>query len=360
MYLKQRSIDIILENQHGSGAYIACPNFPTYQYCWFRDGSFVAYSMDLTGQFESAHKFHAWAALAVNQRLALIDRALQFLAAGKPLGLTEILHTRYTLDGEDGVQEEWPNFQLDGFGTWLWALNEHRLAAKITLPADWIQAATATATYLEALWGKPCYDCWEEFPDKIHLHTLAAIYGGLHACQSLDGIDRTATLDAIKTYVMENGIVNGHISKYVGSDTVDASLLGLCLPYQMLPAGHELMKATAAEIEKLLNRSGETNRLHGGVHRYVTDTYYGGGAWILLSAWLGWYFVEVGETAKAFELLAWIESCANETGDFPEQVPQALNDPAYYQPWVDRWGPIATPLLWSHANYLILRNKLNP
>ena len=141
---------------------------------------------------------------------------------------------------------------------------------------------------------------------SIHLHTLAAIYGGLHACQSLDGIDRTVTLDAIKTYVMENGIVNGHISKYVGSDTVDASLLGLCLPYQMLPAGHELMKATAAEIEKLLNRSGETNRLHGGVHRYVTDTYYGGGAWILLSAWLGWYFVEVGETATAFELLAWI------------------------------------------------------
>ena len=23
------------------------------------------------------------------------------------------------------------------------------------------------------------------------------------------------------------------------------------------------------------------------------------------------------------------------------------------QPWVRRWGPAATPLLWSHAMYLI-------
>jgi hypothetical protein len=22
-------------------------------------------------------------------------------------------------------------------------------------------------------------------------------------------------------------------------------------------------------------------------------------------------------------------------------------------PWLERWGPVATPLLWSHAMYLI-------
>jgi hypothetical protein len=25
-----------------------------------------------------------------------------------------------------------------------------------------------------------------------------------------------------------------------------------------------------------------------------------------------------------------------------------------YAPWLKRWGPIANPLLWSHAEYLIL------
>jgi GH15 family glucan-1,4-alpha-glucosidase len=53
-----------------------------------------------------------------------------------------------------------------------------------------------------------------------------------------------------------------------------------------------------------------------------------------------------------------MESTANEMGYLPEQVPATLNDPSFYQPWLNRWGNIATPLLWSHANYLILNNKL--
>jgi NHL repeat/Glycosyl hydrolases family 15 len=48
--LYQRSILIILQNQSPSGAYIASPNFPTYAYCWLRDGSFIAHAMDRTGQ----------------------------------------------------------------------------------------------------------------------------------------------------------------------------------------------------------------------------------------------------------------------------------------------------------------------
>lgn len=347
----QRSVDIILANQHASGAYVACPNFPTYQYCWFRDGSFVAYSMDLVGRSTSAHRFHAWAAQAVNQRIHVVNRALQFVAEGKPIGEAEILHTRYTLEGQDGTREEWPNFQLDGFGAWLWALNEHRLRAKAALPADWVQAASVAASYLEALWRQPCFDCWEEFPDKVHLHTLAAIYGGLQACQELDDHDRSHTLAEIKRYIFEHGVVNEHFAKFIGADTVDASLLGLSTPYNLVSPNHPLMQATVQEIERLLNGG-------GGVHRYNSDTYYGGGEWVLLAGWLGWYYAETGQRLKAQKLLSWMESTANEMGDLPEQVPATLNAPDSYQPWLDRWGNIATPLLWSHANYLILSKKL--
>ena len=45
-------------------------------------------------------------------------------------------------------------------------------------------------------------------------------------------------------------------------------------------------------------------------------------------------------------------------GDLPEQEPTDLNDLNYYEPWVERWGPPAVPLLWSHANYLILNQLL--
>ena len=351
MDLFQRSIEIILENQHPSGAYVASPNFPTYHYCWFRDSSFIAYSMNLVGESTSAERFHAWAANAIDRRADVVARALQSASMGKPIAETEILHTRYTLEGQDGTREEWPNFQLDGFGTWLWALNEHRIHTNKLLPADWVKAASVTASYLEAFWRQPCYDCWEEFPDKVHLYTLAAIYGGLQACEELDGRDRSKTLSDIKSIILGSGVANGHFSKFIGSDTVDASLMGLSIPYNVVSPVNPMMQATILEIERLLRRG-------GGIHRYNCDTYYGGGEWILLAGWLGWYYAETGNMPEAKRMLNWMESTANESGYLPEQIPATLNDRAFYQPWLSRWGTIATPLLWSHANYLTLKKKI--
>ena len=346
--LSQVSLEIILKNQSPSGAFIASPNFPTYAYCWFRDSSFIAYSLDLYGVHEASARFHNWAARAVNERSTVVGKALQLVKEGKPLGETEILHTRYTLTGEDGSREEWPNFQLDGFGTWLWALSEHKRMSGTNLPKEWIQAASLTASYLEALWQQPCYDCWEEFSDKVHLHTLAAIYGGLQACQELDDRDRSPVLEAIKTFIFNKGVVNGHFAKFIGSETIDASLLGLCVPYKLVSANHPWMQSTVGLIENLLYKG-------GGVHRYATDTYFGGGEWVLLAAWLGWYYVETGAVDSAQKILGWIESTANQKGELTEQVRATLLDESYFQPWIERWGPVATPLLWSHAQYLILK-----
>jgi len=168
--LYQRSIEIILENQSVSGAYIASPNFPTYHYCWFRDGSFIAYAMDLAGQHASAHRFHRWVAGRVNERKALVSIGLAKARAGERLTEAEILHTRYRLDGTDGEPGNWPNFQLDGFGTWLWALNEHhKQNPEMQLSHELLDAAELVADYLSELWSLPNYDCWEEFPDHVHL-----------------------------------------------------------------------------------------------------------------------------------------------------------------------------------------------
>ena len=64
----------------------------------------------------------------------------------------------------------------------------------------------------------------------------------------------------------------------------------------------------------------------------------------------------MGEKEKAGQLHQWIEAQANENGWLPEQVPVSLNEEAMYDPWIKKWGAIADPLLWSHANYLILCN----
>jgi GH15 family glucan-1,4-alpha-glucosidase len=309
--------------------------------------------MDLAGESASSARFHDWAAGAINAREAIVQRAEAKRRQNLPLGGGDILHTRYTLDGEEAspVEEEWPNFQLDGFGTWLWGLNEHLRMSGDPLKPEWRQAAALAARFLAILWNHPCSDCWEEFPKEIHTHTLAAIYGGLQAVTALGIADYRDVTRQIRQFVETEMVYDGYFVKFKGSYTVDASMLGLVTPYHLVSADDPRMTETLKRIQSTL-------WLGGGVHRYATDTYYGGGEWVLLAGWLGWYLAENQQPEAAEKLLTWMESQANEAGDLPEQVPATLNDPNYYQPWFRRWGEIARPLLWSHAKDIILRKSL--
>jgi GH15 family glucan-1,4-alpha-glucosidase len=49
-----------------------------------------------------------------------------------------------------------------------------------------------------------------------------------------------------------------------------------------------------------------------------------------------------------------MEAQAGEGGWLPEQVSIDVNNESMIVPWVEKWGPSAVPLLWSHAEYLIL------
>jgi len=348
--LSKRSIKIILQNQNPSGAYPACTNFPTYRYSWFRDGSYTAYAMDLVGEHESAASFHHWVARTVNTNAEVVERAMYKASRGEELEPSDILHTRYEVDGSYGT-DEWPNFQLDGFGTWLWALGEHTRLSPDILSDDVLTAVRLVADYLSALWRRPCSDCWEEFPDEVHTYTLGAIYAGLRASASLVDQSYDAEKEKVRSFINENCVQDGRFVKYVGRADVDASLLGLAVPYGVVTPNDAIMLATVEKIEASL-------RMGGGVHRYAADTFYGGGEWVLLTAWLGWYYTRAGEVEKARELMKWVEAQADGNEWLPEQVPESLNDVTYYEPWRERWGDIATPLLWSHANYLILYNNL--
>lgn len=348
--LVNRSIEIIKEGQAPSGAYIASPNFQNYGYSWFRDGAFIAYSMDLYGENQSARRFHEWAASVISNNADVISRSVNSVEqSGKPSN-TDYIHTRYSLDGQvaDG---EWPNNQLDGIGTWLWALNAHKELSGVDLPDFVLDSAELAVLYLSALWQFPCSDCWEEFHDQVHTYTLAAIQAGIKAFSDLSGSNHQSVIDAIQKTIIDQCVNNSHFTKRLGSEDVDANLISLAVPYGVVGIEHPLMTATIKKIEEDLTGT-------KGLHRYTEDTYYGGGEWVLLSAWLGWYWAERGNETRAQELLGWIESQADENGYLPEQTSEHLNKPEYYKIWVERWGEIANPLLWSHAKYLILQNSL--
>ncbi len=376
MDLYRRSIQAILQNQADSGAYIASPDFSSYTYCWLRDGSFIAYAMDRAGEHGSARAFFRWLDRTIRRHAWKVDRVLSKIERGQPLEDSDYLHTRYTLAGKE-AEGTWWNFQLDGYGTWLWALAEHvMLTGDASLLAELADSIETTVRYLSALWTHPNFDCWEEHPEYIHPYTLSAIYAGLKAADSMmrTGGRSAEIAESIRRFVLVRGAQDGKVVKHIGLEeeiradgplpsnlsephkpaVVDASLVGLSTPYRLLSPTDPLMKATVACIEADLHRPG------GGVYRYKADTYYGGGEWVLLAAWLGWYYTEAGEWNLAQELLRWVEEQADADGDLPEQVSSHLLASDRFDEWQTRWGPVAEPLLWSHAMYIILCSALQP
>lgn len=365
--LHRHSLAVILDNQQPGGGYLACPNMPDYQFSWFRDGAFIAYALTLDGwqanishrgnmgsQWDSASQFHNWCAEVINRCTDQLERSIERAQAGQPLILTETLNARYRADG-DPDSGEWPEFQLDGPGTWLWSLAEFVNYTRLyPLPVEWQQAVITTARYLAALWPIPCYDCWEERGTDIHISTLGAIYAGLVAAQKLvPDLDFSSTRQDIYDFVLAHGLTpSGELAKSVGLDMVDANLLGIAVPHGLLSPTDPIMQRTVARIER------ELHAPQGGVHRHLKDVYYGGGAWVLLALWLAWYYLEIGDVQQADALIAWSESQADIKLNLPEQVNTVLLAPnGHYEAWVNQRGQIANPLLWTHAQYMIVRHK---
>ena len=351
--LYKHSISVILENQSASGAYLASPTFAPYRFCWFRDSSYISYAMDLVEQHESARKFHDWASRTVLRYESKIQQGIKSARQGVKPARDGLFPPRFTVEGAE-IIDGWSDHQLDGLGTWLWSMVQHiRLTRASPIPGHWQQAAKLIVDYLMSLWKFPCFDCWEENGDGVHAYTLSAIYGGLLAVADTWGDLRAGEVAGqIRTFVLENTINGNHLVKSIGSSEIDASLLGVAQPYRLLAVHDPIMCSTVTRIEA------ELGSLDSGVHRYRGDTYYGGGEWPLLTAWLGWYYAEQGQIGHARVAQAWIETQVTPTGDLPEQVQIKLNDPSYYPSWVEQWGEVATPLLWSHAMYLILCKTL--
>ncbi|NTV38564.1 MAG: glycoside hydrolase family 15 [Demequinaceae bacterium] len=355
--LLDHSRALILSLQTPEGAYPASPTFSAYKgFCWFRDGAFIADGMSAAGEIASAEAFFAWCSRVVLTYRDDIDAAVGAAALGEPLEDNRMLPARFTFDGGRDGGDDWWDFQLDGFGTWLWALDAH-VARHGSDPAPYADAVALTVTYLASSWNRPCFDWWEEHDEQIHISTLGCIGAGLEAASRLGVLDAsaadlaTSTAAVIREFVLTQGVHQGHLIKWVGSSAVDGSLTALIAPLGFIAADHPVARATIEAVEADL-------AVGGGVHRFVADTFYGGGQWPLLSCFAGLAHAALGERGRAADYLSWATSAATGNLDLPEQVAEHLLAPERRQEWVDKWGEVATPLLWSHAMVLRLAKEL--
>lgn len=354
--LADHSLTLITELQSPEGAYPASPTFSAYVgYCWLRDGAFIADAASAAGATESATRFFEWCARTLLARSGQIDAIVRATNQGTPPSGEHMLPARFTFSGEDGT-DDWWDFQLDGYGTWVWALGEH--LQRHDLEAEpYREAVALTIDYLLASWRRPCYDWWEEHAPHVHVSTLACIAAGFqaslrHGLVAGERMARVTTeLAALRAHLLTDGVGDGHLIKWVGSTAVDGSLAAAIAPLGVIDPASRLARRTIDVLDAHLT-------VDGGTHRYLGDTFFGGGQWPLLSCFLGLAHDAAGDRARANELFAWAASTATADLDMPEQVDRHLIAPGMQQEWIDRWGTVATPLLWSHAMLLRLGIQL--
>ncbi len=329
------SLEIIKKYQDISGAYVASPNFSQYGFCWFRDSSFIARAMYRAGESISANKFFDWAVKVIRSNRQGIEKVLQ--KDHSELTHEDLLPTRYKVDGSAN-NDDWPNGQSDGYGTFLWAAHE----CGYDIPTD---VSEIVENYIEKIWDIPCYDAWEEGPEYLHTSTLFSLAAGLKA-QSIVS-SRKNSYERILQKIQEQHTKNGRFVKSTGNGCVDSSLLWCSYPYALYNSENELVLKTVYEIERKLKKG-------YGLKRYLKDTYFGAGSWTLLSANLGSYYAITGKKEKAMEIKRWLDTKFDSNGFLAEQIAENLLAPDMYEPWVKKWGSIASPLLWAHAEYINL------
>jgi GH15 family glucan-1,4-alpha-glucosidase len=348
-----RSIRAMLANQLPNGALLASPDFGQYQYCWLRDGSFIAYALDRAGEHDSSDRFHRWCANSVDHIAPLMDAAVERARLGKPVDPNEMPPARFSVEGLV-VNDDWPNFQIDGYGTWLWSLREHLERSGVRrIPAEMSPAVERVARYLSEIGTVPCFDVWEENGDSVHTATLGCVYAGLTAASlMLADNDLRDRADSVRSDVLERARRKGRFEKSSRSGQVDGALLWLSEPFRLCdrfePAFVETARLVATELD-----------LEGGTRRYPADTYYGGGAWPVLTASLGWYLASIGELDEARRRRNWIAEKFDAEGRLGEQFGGEHRDPAMYAEWVGRWGLPARDLAWSHAMFVVLCDEID-
>lgn len=335
-----------------------------YGYCWPRDGVFIVKAFNICGMNDLAEKFFTvWA-----KNTQLSNGSWQ---------------QRYFLDGK--LAPGW-GIQIDEIASLIYGVKEH-------------YCYNRKYSFLEEMWdtvkkgldflinnideetGLPrvSYDLWEERLGE-HAYSAASVVGALRAgayiAKELQIVEPFAEIWLQKADEIANSIeknfwdkeekrffrsvrtrlnwwncktvqvkLNKLEDKFDVAEvdpTVDISLLGLSVPFNVFDVKDEKIKRIVRSIEERLDGFPS-----GGYGRYEYDSYIGGNPWIVSTLWLALYYLENGDIEKGKELFLWSAKHATNLGFLPEQVDKFSGEPA----WVMQ-------LAWSHAMFIIVLDKL--
>ncbi|MCH4815119.1 MAG: glycoside hydrolase family 15 protein [Saccharolobus sp.] len=350
------SLFVIRNHMDINGSIIASSDFSfvkiygdSYQYCWPRDAAIAAYALDLAGYKELALRHFQFISNIVNSEGFLYHKY------NPNTTLASSWHPWFYKG-----KRIYP-IQEDETALEVWAIVSHYekyedIDEILPLYKKFVKPALKfMMSFMEEGLPKPSFDLWEE-RYGIHIYTVSTVYGALTKGAKLaydvgDEIlseDLSDTSGLLKGMVLKRMTYNGRFIRRIDEEnnqdlTVDSSLYAPFF-FGLVDANDKIMINTINEIENKLT-------VNGGVIRYENDMYQRRkkqpNPWIITTLWLAEYYATINDKNKANEYIKWVINRALPTGFLPEQV-----DPETFEP------TSVTPLVWSHAEFIIAINKL--
>ncbi|MBA2852503.1 oligosaccharide amylase [Methanococcus maripaludis] len=339
---KRSLLTLLLLCDRGGGIMASPSLYPDYRHVWCRDGGYIAVALSLCGQSSIVEKYFEWCRKTQNEDGSWVQS--------------------YYINGIPRLTA----MQIDQVGTTIWAALIHYRKSdnEKFLRKNWAMLKKAADYLSNVSTGLyPSYDLWEE-KYGVFTYTLGSMYGGLKSAVEIAKILEENegliekwqnSLKFLKEEVVEKIYLNdkNRFSKalHPKDETVDSSILGITVPFNLVNADDPRMVATADQIDSAFNYK------VGGIGRYPKDVYFGGNPWIINTLWLYMYYelliydlsknksikkeILNNYREKSSTLFDWV--CKyNFSGLMPEQIHKDLGVPIS-----------AMPLGWSHAMFII-------
>lgn len=351
--LIQSSKQVFQDCSLPNGAIIAAntdlPYYPkraaNYHFVWPRDASYICVAAQKLG-VKIQEKFFDW----------LEDRPERFKKES-------LLFKNYAPNG----LMNWADFQPDQAGTVLWAIHEY-FKNDLTKAIKYEKLIRRLAEGLANDWQETHFfhhtvDLWEEGDrhtssvyENNHTYSLSACARGLQLANNIikNEIWCKKAEQMIKRINFNYDKGAGRFLRNKGKDVVDrnvdASLLGLVWPFEIVKPDDPRMINTLKKMEKEIV-------ILGGVHRYENDYYdgegsgkEGSGAWPLLNFWMSIYWYLRDNKEKAEKYFNWVLERLDKDG-YGNYIPEQIFED-------DRRG--VYPLAWSHAMFVLACYQLYP
>ena len=335
----RRSLFVMRDCQASNGSIVASPDSrtlkwggDTYNYCWWRDGAYVAMAFSDAGLHHQALQFLDFAAACQEEEGYFLHRHLPDGALGSTWHPPPFLQIDQTASVVHAV---WHEYERSG-----------DLDA---LLKSWQLVRRGADQLMHFVDGEglplPSYDLWEE-KKSVNLYSVAAVIRGLRdAAQIGKALSKRSDFWADAAARMHTAAMAAfwnperqtfRKSVKATEDTIDASSL-LALQLDLIPATDPRYALVVKAVESRLWVKGP-----GGIARYEGDQYYGReNPWVICTLWLAQCHLALGNADRAKELIEWCAAQASPTHFLPEQVDARSAE-----------HTSVTPLVWSHSTFV--------